>query len=78
MIKAIAEVERLIADSGELHVNIFQTRRIVNELLREFDPEVLVTPKKVEVDELVDFFGFRLRYERLSKGIEILGVTYRA
>jgi len=73
--RAIAEVERLIADNGELHVSIHQTRRIVNELLSEFDPEVLAKPKKVEVDELVDFLGFRLRYERLSKGIEILGVT---
>ncbi|GHV00018.1 hypothetical protein FACS1894211_06490 [Clostridia bacterium] len=62
-------------EGGELHVSIHTIRKAVRRLLNEFDTTILTQPKRVEVEELVEQLGFHLRYESLSRGIEILGVT---
>jgi Zn-dependent peptidase ImmA (M78 family) len=68
------DVKNLII-GGEMEPSDAQIVRVVESLLRWYKPELLKEPACVEVDELAEFLGFKLRYELLSLDAEIMGVT---
>jgi Zn-dependent peptidase ImmA (M78 family) len=70
----LADVRKLIV-AGHLQPTDAQIWHIVEALLNKFNPEILRQPTCVEVDELVEALGYRIRYERLSKTDKIMGAT---
>jgi Zn-dependent peptidase ImmA (M78 family) len=69
-----ADVSKLII-AGKMHPTDAQIWHIVESVLNRFDSEILRSPRCVEVDDLVEVLGYRIRYLRLSKNDKIMGAT---